>query len=58
MLYTYKCNKCDKVEDRLVKLADADSQFCKTCEEKLEQQDTFSTAISFKGRWYKTTKSY
>lgn len=58
MIYTFKCEKCDIVEDRLVKMADADNQYCKECNEKMVQQDTFATAIAFKGRWYKTTKSY
>lgn len=58
MLYTFECKKCEKQEDRLVKMADADTQNCKECGEHMNQIDTFSTSIQFKGRWWKTARSY
>lgn len=57
MIYTFECKKCDKQEDRLVKMADTDNQVCE-CGEPMSHIDTFSTALQFKGKWYKTTRSY
>lgn len=57
MLYTFECKKCEKVEDRLVRMAEAESQSC-SCGEHMDQIDTFSSTVLFKGRWFKTAGSY
>ena len=49
MLHEYRCNKCEKVEDRIVKVAEMEDQTCAECGEKLELIPTFSRAVQFKG---------
>lgn len=55
-VYEYKCEKCEKIEDRLVSFSSADQQTC-TCEEnaKMERVETINS-INFAlkgGGWYK-----
>jgi putative FmdB family regulatory protein len=57
VIYTYVCKKCEKEEDRLVKMADADNQVC-NCGEPMQQKDTYATAVHFKGNWFKTRGRY
>jgi putative FmdB family regulatory protein len=60
-IFEYKCDKCDKVEDKLVKFAEEENDFECECENKgiLKRVDKIHNAcFHLKGRWYKTTKSY
>lgn len=60
MIYEYECEKCKKVEDRIVSSSNQDDQTCKVCEDaKMVRVDKIhSTSFALKGQWYKTTKSY
>lgn len=61
MLYTYECLSCGKVEDRLIRLAEADNMQQCDCRPELSMRRIFqpgTVGLNFKGKWYKTTKSY
>lgn len=58
-IFSFKCKKCNKEEDRLVKRSDIDTQKCSTCGELMLKEDKImSTTFNLKGNWFKTTKSY
>lgn len=57
MLYNFECKKCEKKEERLVKMADAEAQNCE-CGEHMDRVMDYSTTVQFKGRWMKTAGSY
>lgn len=53
-IHDYKCVKCGKEEERLVKFSDAESQVC-ACEEESPMEIVNGTnPINFKlkGRWF------
>lgn len=57
-LRDYSCKHCNNYEERLVKREDEDEQICE-CDHLMERVDKIGkTGLQFKGRWYKTTKSY
>lgn len=60
MIYEYKCEQCDKVEDRIVSSSTQNEQKCKICDDaKMNRVDKIhATSFALKGQWYKTTKSY
>ncbi len=59
-IYEYFCERCKKVQDRLVTFRNADDQKC-DCEDDtpLKRTDTPQTStFSLKGNWFKTRGSY
>lgn len=59
-MYDYKCQKCEIVEQRIVKFSDADSQKCK-CEEEADMVRVMQpNPINFmlKGNWFRNGGRY
>jgi len=57
--YTYRCDKCEKVEDKFIKLADLDNILYCDCEENVELTRLISApSIQFIGKWFKNAKEY
>lgn len=57
--YTYRCDKCDKVEDKFLKLAELDnSVYCDCEEETLMVRIMSAPAIQFIGKWFHNAKEY
>ena len=60
-IFEYKCDKCNKTEDKLVSRSDADDfvEFDCTCKKKgkLKRTEAITTAaaLRFKGNWSGTT---
>ena len=55
-IFEYKCEKCNKVVDKLVKRSEEhEQQYCDCSDDvKLIRTDhLFSTGLQFKGRWFK-----
>lgn len=62
-IFDFVCNKCSRVEEKLVSRADADNgiEFPCDCEDgaKLERSEAISAAaLRFKGQWFGTTGNY
>jgi len=62
-IFEYKCNKCDKLEDKLVSRVDADEDKTFPCDCKAKgtlSKNTVPNAASlrFKGNWFGTTGQY
>ncbi len=36
-IYTYECTKCQKEEDRIVRMDDRENQLCEACGQRLQQ---------------------
>lgn len=60
MIYEYECEKCGKIEDRIVSSSTQNKQKCNACYgAKMNRVDKiYATNFTLKGQWYKTTKSY
>jgi predicted nucleic acid-binding Zn ribbon protein len=58
-LFTFKCEKCEKIEDRIVKHNDVNEQIC-SCDEQSKMKQEFNPSCNFilKGSWFKNSKSY
>lgn len=62
-IFEYRCDKCDKTEDKLVTRPEADAgvEFVCDCEEGaiMKKGDKISAAaLRFKGNWSGTTGSF
>ena len=60
-IYTYECLTCGKIEDRLVKYEESEKMQQCDCRPELsmvKKQSYGTYGLNFKGKWYKTTKSY
>lgn len=62
-IFQYQCDKCEKLDDKLVSRAevDSDAEFPCDCKKKgtLKRTNTISaSALRFKGRWFGTTGGY
>lgn len=57
-IYAYTCDKCNKSEDRLVRLSQKDSQICEDCQSEMHEEFPDQMNFILKGSWYKNNKSY
>ena len=60
-IFEYQCDKCQKIEDKMVKFSEDEKEFECECEHNgiLRKIDKIhATTFHLKGRWYKNTKSY
>ena len=62
-LFDYVCDKCEKVEEKLVSRTDAEAEVTFPCD--CEKKGTLSrssapsaAALRFKGQWFGTTGNY
>ena len=58
-IFTFKCELCGKIEDRMIKHSEMDEQLC-DCDEKTKMVQEFNPSCNFilKGNWYKNSKRY
>lgn len=58
-IFTFRCEKCEKIEDRTVKYSEIDDQVC-SCQESAKMLHQFNPSGNFilKGVWYKNSKRY
>lgn len=59
-IYDYVCVKCDKHEERLVSISEAEKQLC-DCEDgaKMDRtENVANTSFALKGVWFKTHRRY
>lgn len=52
--YDFKCDSCDKVEERIKSFYDDSSEICKDCNSKMTRQLSMP-AIQFKGSGFYST---
>lgn len=60
-IYDYKCDKCDKVVEKIVTHSNKDNPMDCDCDDNgtLKRLDKISkTNLTFKGKWFQNTGSY
>ena len=60
-MFDFKCNKCNKVVEKIVSHKDVDKLFNCDCEEQgtLQRVERIGkTSVAFKGRWFSNTGGY
>lgn len=58
-IFDFKCTKCDKIDERLIRRDDIDTQLCKDCQALMvKTDDIHPMQFALRGVWFKSHKRY